>query len=230
MLPCKNDKMKQCFSLPLSCLLLFIVLLPQTAPASPDTVIPEGTRISLQLNNQVSTKQNSEGDPFKAIVTDPVSIGDRIVIPKGSIVAGSISRILRPGRTLKGKAILTLMFQSITIPGRGELPIVASLSGVEGEGNGGLSTEGSIRGEGSGGRDVGRALVPAVIGAGIGGLSGGGRGAGIGAGVGAAIGLTSVFTSRGKDIEMRRGSALKISLDKPLSVPAEAEGTAARNW
>jgi len=152
-----------------------------------------------------------------------------MVIPKGSEVRGSISRILRPGRVFKGKAILTLVFQSISIPGRGELPIVATLVGVDRDGNGGLSTEGSIEAEGSEGRNVGRALTPVVIGAGIGGLAGGGKGAGIGAGVGAAIGLASVFTSHGKEIEMKRGSTMDISLDKPLLVPGEGEGATARN-
>jgi hypothetical protein len=228
MLLCKNERMNRCCSLALSFALMFILFTPVNSLAAADTIVPEGTRICLQLNNHVSTRLNSEGDPFKAIVTEPVYLGDRMVIPKGSEVIGSISRIQRPGR-FKGKAALTLLFQSIRIPGHGELPIVASLTGVDREGNRGISTEGTIEGEGSEGRDVGRVLTPGLVGAGIGGLSSGGRGAGIGAGVGVAIGLATVFTSRGKDIEMRRGSTLDISLDKPLSIPPEADGVAARN-
>ena len=67
-----------------------------------------------------------------------------------------------------------------------------------------------------------------VIGAGIGGLSGGRRGAGIGAGVGAAVGLATVFSSRGKHIEIPRGSAVDIVLDKALSIPTEADGASAK--
>jgi hypothetical protein len=215
----------------LSCaLLLFILSIPQTTLAAADSVIiPEGTRIYLQLNNSVSTSSNMEGDRFKAIVTEPVTVGDRMIIPKGSVVSGSISHILRPGRSFKGKAALTLLFQSINIPGHGELPIVASIAGVDGEGNKRISTEGTIKGEGSGGRDARRVLTPAIVGAGIGTLTGGGKGAGIGTGIGAAIGLTTVFNSRGKDIIMKRGSSLDINLDKPLSVPPEGEDASARN-
>ena len=223
---CKNNRMKK-RSLTLSCVLLLLYL-PQMSLAAAETVIPEGTQICLQLNNHLSTQKNNEGDPFKAIVTEPVSIGERMVIPKGSVVSGSISRILRPGR-FKGKAALTLLFQSINIPGRGELPIAASLTGVDRQGNRGVSAEGTIEGEGAESADVRRVLVPGLAGTGIGGLAGGGKGAAIGAGIGVAIGLTTVFNTRGKDIEMKRGSSLYISLDKPLTIPPESEGATARN-
>jgi type IV secretion system protein VirB10 len=224
MLPCKNGKMT---SIALTCAVFFAFALPQVSSAAADIIIPEGTRICLQLNNHISTKSNSEGDVFKAIVTEPVSVGDRIVIPKGSEVTGSIARILRPGR-VKGKAVMTLLFQSIDIPGRGPLPIVASLTGVGREENSRIGTEGTIEGEGSTRKDLGRVLTPSIIGAGIGTIAGGGRGAGIGAGVGAAVGLATVFNSRGKDIELRRGASLDITLDRALSLPPEAESTAAR--
>ncbi len=220
--------MSRCCSFTLSCVLLFIMLAPSNSLAAADTVLPEGTRICLQLNNHISTRSSSEGDPFKAIVTEPVYLGERMVIPKGSEVRGSISRIQRPGR-FKGKAALTLLFQSINIPGHGELAIVATLTGVDREGNRGISTEGTIEGEGSEGKDVGKVLTPGLVGAGIGGIAGGGRGAAIGAGAGVAIGLATVFTSRGKDIEMRRGSSLDISLDRPLLIPPEVDSPAARN-
>jgi hypothetical protein len=217
--------MKQCCSHSMRCALLFVLFLPQVSLAAGDAILPEGTRISLQLNDSIGTKANSEGDPFKAIVTEPVYTADRIVIPKGSYVTGSISRIQRPGR-FKGKAVMTLQFQSISITGRSQdLPIVASLARVE---NMGINTEGTIEGEGSEGKDAARVLTPGLIGAGIGGLAGGRRSAGIGAGVGAAIGLATVFTSRGKEIEIPRGSAMDIVLDKSLSIPSEAEGTAAK--
>jgi len=199
---------------------LALMLLPAHVLTASDTILPEGTRIYLQLNTPLSTKTNSEGDTFTAVVTEPVSAGERIVIPKGSDVTGSISRIQRPGR-FKGKAVLTLQFQSITIPGRGQVPIVASLVGVDREGNRSVNEEGTIEGGGPSGRAAGRVIVPGLAGAGIGTIAGGGKGAGIGAGVGVAIGLATVFTSRGKDIEIRRGATLDIALDKPLVLPPE---------
>ena len=104
--------------------LIFYIMIPAlfyllgTAPAihAEDVNLPKGTRITLQLNETLSTASNMEGDEFTAAVELPVYLGDRIAIPKGSIVIGSVSRILRPDR-LKGKAVLDLMFQSILVDG-----------------------------------------------------------------------------------------------------------------
>ena len=225
MLPCNNRTMKRC------CLvwsLLFVVFGPMLAAAASDSVLPEGTRIALQLNNPLSTRVNSEGDAFTAVVTAPVYLGDRMVIPKGSKVTGSIARITRPGR-VKGKAVMNLQFQSISIPGRGQVPITATLVRVDSQGNGGVRSEGSVVADSSAGRDSARVLTPAAVGGGIGAITHGAAGAGIGVGVGAAIGLTSVFTSRGKDIEVRRGSTMDIALDRPLTIPPQGEDAAARN-
>lgn len=189
--------------------------------AAGEVTVAEGTRITLQLNEHLSTKLNNEGDSFTAVVSVPVFQGDRLVIPKGSIVSGSISRVVRPGR-FKGKAVMNLLFSSIRIPGRGQFLIVASLARVDPEGNAGVKSEGTIQGDGSAGSDVGRVMKPGLAGAGIGALAGGGRGSAIGAGVGAAVGLATVFATRGKDLEVRRGSTMIISLDRPLVLPIEA--------
>lgn len=217
---CKNRGMKRrCDSLVIFALLLVLVSSSRSIAAS-ETILPEGTRITLQLNRNLSTKTNSEGDTFTAVVTTPVYVGDQIVIPKGSEVSGSISRIIRPGR-FKGKAILHLLFQSIAIPGRGQAPIVATLTRVDPEGNSGIHSEGSVEGESSKGRDAGMVATPTLAGAGIGSATGGGKGAGIGAGIGAALGLAAIFSSRGKDLDLRRGSAIDILLERPLSIPSE---------
>jgi hypothetical protein len=226
MLPCKNSKMNRYCDLGSIVVFLLILLLPQVSKAAVDVVVPEGTRITLQLNNHLSTKSNNEGDPFTAVVMEPVNLGDRMVIPKGSVVTGSISRITRPGR-VRGKAIMALLFQSINIPGRGQLPITASLIGLP-EVNGSVRAEGTVEGEGSGGSDAKRILTPGLIGIGIGILGGGARGAAIGGSAGVIVGTTTVFVTRGKDLEIRRGSTMDISLDRPLSIPPETENISVR--
>ncbi len=206
-------------------LLMLVLTSAQAFAAASNTVLPEKTRIALQLNHNLSTKVNSEGDTFTAYVTVPILIEGQIVIPKGSIVTGSISRILRPGR-FKGKAVMNLLFQTITIPGRGQFSISASLAGVNSQGHGTVKSEGTVEGERSGANDIGRVLVPGIAGAGIGALAGGVKGSAIGAGVGTAIGMAGVFATRGKEIELRRGSMMELLLDQPLTIPQE-EGDSA---
>jgi len=213
-------------NLTLIVMLLLAFLAPPFSEAATEDVIPEGTRITLQLNNHLSTKQNNEGDAFTAVVMVPVYMGDRMVVPKGSLVTGSISRISRPGR-FKGKALMTLLFQSINIPGRGELSITASLVGLP-EANGTVRSEGTVEGKGSEGSDAARILTPGLLGGGIGVLRGGRRGAAIGVGAGVIIGTATVFATRGKDLEFRRGSTMDISLDRPLSIPPEGENAASK--
>ncbi|MDM7997278.1 MAG: hypothetical protein QUT30_16525 [Acidobacteriota bacterium] len=228
MSPCNNTKMRRVSPFLLSSLLLTALLMQSASIAASDTVLPEKTRITLQLNNKLSTRVNSEGDAFTAYVTAPVLIGDKIVIPKGSVVTGSISRIIRPGR-FKGKAVLNVLFQSIEIPGRGQVPIAASLARMDADGEAGIRSEGTVVGEGSEGNDIGRVVMPGIVGAGVGTLAGGGKGAAIGGGIGAAIGLAAVFATRGKEIEVPRGSTLDITLDKPLAIPPEEAGFTAGN-
>ncbi len=203
--------------------LLALLLFPGFAwpQSGSEAVLIEGTRLSLQLNDYLSTKLNNEGDTFTATLTSPVYLKDRILIPKGSIVSGSISRILRPGR-FKGKAVMNLLFNSVRLPGASApLPIVASLVRVDPEGNAGVQAEGTIKGEGSKEKDAATVAAPALSGAAIGAIVGGGRGAAIGAGVGAAVGLATVLAGHGKDLEVRRGSTLDIVLDRPLAIPIE---------
>ncbi|MBN1571068.1 MAG: hypothetical protein JXA73_24745 [Acidobacteria bacterium] len=224
MSPCKNIMMIPFRNPAWSAALVLVLLMQPVSMAAPDTVLPETTRITLQLNNHLSTKVNSEGDSFTAYVTTPVSLGDKIVIPKGSVVTGSISRIIRPGR-FKGKAIMNVLFQSIEIPGRGQLPLVASLAKMGSEASGEIRTEGTVEGEGSEGSDIGKIVMPGLVGTGIGSLAGGGKGAAIGAGIGAAFGLATIFAARGKEIEVPRGSALDIILVKPLTIPTDEENS-----
>jgi len=201
-----------------------------TGIASPqggsETTLSDGTLLQLELNDHLSSKLNREGDTFTATVTVPLYVSERLVVPRGSLVMGNISRIIRPGR-FKGKAVMNLVFQSIRLPGRGDLPILASLARLDSsKGGARVVSESGVQGDASTGRDVVRVATPSLAGAGIGSLAGGGAGSAIGAGIGAAVGLGTVFTTRGKDLEILRGSGMEIRLDRPLQVPLDTSGGA----
>lgn len=194
--------------------LILLVLLPifgvlQPTLSAEEISLPAGTRVSLQLNNVLSTKTNKDGDSFTAVVVRPVYSGSRVVIPKGSVVEGSVSRVLRPGR-FKGKAILELMFKSINLPGQKQVSIAATLVRIDAGQNSGAQPEGRVKGENSGG---GTAKVPASD------LANSLTGGGISIGMGTSAGLTSVFTSMGEDLEINRGAAMEIQLDRRLTLP-----------
>ncbi len=191
-----------------------LLLLPVAAAAQAggEITIPEGTRIICQLNDYLSTKVNNEGDSFTATVSEPVTIKDRIVIPKGSIVSGTVSRLLKPGR-FKGKAAMNLLVSTLRIQGSPEMPIIASVTRV---GDQAVEGEGGVGPRGSKGKDLAKIAAPTATGAGIGAIVAGGKGAGIGAAIGAGIGIFSA--GGGSQIEIPRGTTMEIVLDRALTI------------
>jgi hypothetical protein len=182
--------------------------------------VAEGTKIVFTLNNNLSTKTSEEGDTFSGVVNRSVRVGDRIVIPEGSLVRGTVNHVKRPGR-VKGRAELGLRFDEIELPDGTQIPLAASLTEVDERDKEKVTEEGQVEGEGSKKRDAATIGAGAGIGAVIGAIAGGGKGAAIGAGAGAAAGTGVVLATRGKDAELKRGSELAIQLDRPLSVPVK---------
>jgi hypothetical protein len=175
-----------------------------------DINLPKGTQITLQLSDTLSTAANMEGDEFTAAVSTPVYLGDRIVIPKGSVVTGSVSRILRPDR-LKGKAVLDIMFQSIRVPGYKTANITATLTRIDSAGSSGKqNAENFTERE----KPAGGAAKSEKKKIGIRQQTQDGKNTG--AGVGASGGNPSVFNSQGNDVSIPRGASMYITLDRPL--------------
>ena len=65
----------------------------------------------------MNTKSARSGDKFSSQVEVPVTAHDRIVIPVGSYIIGYVDKSKRAGR-LKGKAELTLKFDTVILPRR----------------------------------------------------------------------------------------------------------------
>jgi len=181
-----------------------------------DIRLPKGTQITLQLNDTLSTAFNLEGDEFTAVVSNPVYLDDQVMIPKGSVVTGSVSRILRPDR-LKGKAVLDLMLQSIRVPGYKTADIAATLVKIDPAGSGGtLAGDNFTERKKSAGGATKSGNSPQI---GIRPQPSGGKNTGIGA----SGGLPSVFNSQGDDLTIPRGAYMDITLERPLTLAEDAE-------
>lgn len=195
---------------------------PSTAedPAAPQPMVvkvPRGTRIHLALNDALSTKTSQVGDAFSGRVSRPVAVNDLVPIPMGSTVHGAVTKVERPGR-VKGRAQLALRFERIELPDGRSLEMAGTLSALGDEEKETVGQEGEVEGEGSRGRDAATIGGGAGVGAIIGGITGGKKGAAIGAGTGAAAGTAVTLLTRGKDVELKRGSEVAVDLSEPLSV------------
>jgi len=201
---------------------LFIIvsvlfLIPGTTPyvRAEEIRLPKGTQITLQLNDTLSTAGSMEGDEFTASAANPVYIGDMIVIPKGSVVTGSVSRILRPDR-LKGKAVLDLMFQSIRVQGYKPADIAATLIRIDPAGSGGTQSQENFTEREKPTRG---ASISGKTKIGVRPQTPGGKNPGISA----SGGFPSVFSSQGGDLKIPRGASMDITLDRQIILVEETE-------
>lgn len=201
---------------------------PQAAPpgaassSSSQVVVPTHTTIPLELRNTINSHTAHAGQAIYCQTIYPITVGNRIVIPAGAYVKGSVTQVVRPGRATKG-AKLGLRFTEITLPNGTTRDLRATLSGFAGSGKEGFKPEESkIEGASSKGEDAGKVASTTITGAEIGTIAGVGKhsvgkGLGIGSAVGAAGGLIWVLASHGKDIVLPPGTSLELELAAPLT-------------
>ena len=196
--------------------------------------VPPGTKVLLQLRSAINTKSAKQGDSVYLASTFPVVVANRVMIPAGVYVQGTIDRVTRAGH-VKGRSQLDMHFTSIIFPNGTvvEIPgIVNALPGarqqtVKDDGEGPIEQAGDkTRNAG----EVAKIAIPTggTVGS-IGGLAGGhpiaGGIAGIGAGL-AVAGLVSLFT-RGADVNIDSGTQVEMLLQRPLILQeANLSGTA----
>jgi hypothetical protein len=74
--------------------------------------VPEGMLVKVKLLDEVSSAKSSPGEEFRYQVIETVSSNNMVIIPKGTVGYGRISRITRPGN-LGIDARLMLDFREI---------------------------------------------------------------------------------------------------------------------
>ncbi len=185
-------------------------------PQSEELVVPAGTIIPIALSAFINSRGSQVGDPFYADTVYPIWIQQRLVIPKGSTIKGTVTEVIRPGR-IKGKARIALRIDNILLPNGVNRDLVAVFHGIHGPGEEKLDrkTE-TVEMGGSKGQDAGTIMGTTGEGAIIGAVADGGKGAGIGAGAGAAVGLATVLFTRGRDLVLDPGTQFDLELRQPL--------------
>jgi len=184
-------------------------------------VLEPGTRVPLSMINSISTKQAATGDRVYLETVFPVMVDNRIVIPPGSYVAGTVTDVKRPGR-VQGRGQLYVRFDSLTLPNGVTRDFRARIGSLDGRASEELEREeGVVKSEGNKSGDARTIGESAAAGASVGTIAGAaadnvGMGAGIGAAAGAAAGLVGVLLSRGPDAVLSRGTTLEMVLDRTL--------------
>ncbi|HEY2375592.1 MAG TPA: hypothetical protein VGH98_06415 [Gemmatimonadaceae bacterium] len=169
-------------------LLLALMLAPATTWAQQSVVIPAGTRLTVRLNEELSTENRRKGSVFSARLEKPIMVDGRVVVPSGALAYGRILDVERNKRIGRPKLDGTLT--SLMIGGR-EVPIVTDVVGAEGKHGGGLVKIGA------------GTLIGAIAGAPV-------AGAAVGAGVGAVM--------KGSDLVIPAGTIGEVGLKHDVTV------------
>lgn len=202
-----------------------LLLLAPGAHAQSNQVIT-GTQVRLSLMTSISTSVAHEGDPFTAIVAEPVFIGSQMVLPAGARVHGQVSNVTRPKffSMIRGGASMNLAFKSIEIESRifpVQMSILALYNGgaTSGKQRGDLKTiEGVVIEEK---HDVKSDILDVSVGVGGGSLVGA-----IFSHVvrGTVIGLVGssayIVAKKGKDVELPAQTGLLVRMDSNVALPS----------
>lgn len=180
---------------------------PAPAPAivAPVTV-PSGTELALAMTNGITTKTAKVGDPVQAILTAPVLVGGKTIIPAGATVVGEVTEVISGTAKIGGHPTLGLAFNEIRLEDGRRLGINAKLTQV-----------GRKETNRDAAKIAGGALVGAIVGDQV---SDKNSGKIVGAVLGGAAGA-AIAHNTGGEVELKDGAAVTIALTSSVTVPAK---------
>jgi len=168
-------------------------------------IIPKDTELIVELQDDISTDKNREGDKFVAKVVSPAELS-------GAIVEGHINKITKPGR-IKRRSELSLSFDRIVFSNErwsNFSGILTEVMAVKGDNIRRIDDEGTAVGKSSIKPDAAKVGAATGTGATVGVIAGGPVGAAVGAGIGAAFGVGAVVVERGKHINLGVNQQLRV--------------------
>jgi hypothetical protein len=183
----------------LSCALIVAAL----ASAATAQQIPAGTHLLLRMEHSISSKTAKPGDGVHMRTVTPINVAGNIVVPIGSYAQGTVVKA-QAARLAHRGADLQIRLETLFLPTGGVVTVSALSSSFYDEQH----------------RPSGPGKTPAVVLAAIlaGVAAGGETGARIGLGAGAGAILIPIIAGRGKEIELRQGSALDVTFDQPAEL------------
>lgn len=181
---------------------------PPPAPELVDLTVPSDAVLGLQIERTVSSELARLEDKVDARVTRDVRVSDRIAIPAGSTVRGSVTEVERGGR-MKGKARLAIRFHTIVLADGTQVALKTDPVVREGQSPGGESAAKV------GGAAIGGAILGAIL--------GGGKGAAIGGAVGAGAGTAAAMTNDRNPATLTAGTTVTVRMQAPVTVTVQKE-------
>jgi hypothetical protein len=180
--------------------------LENQAPPLEQFVISSDSVIGLSLDTTVTSETARVEDPVQARITRDVKVGDKVAIPAGTIVRGTVTDVERGGK-LKTRARLGLTFTTIMMPDGAEVPIQTEAVFRDGASPGDAAT-----------KKIGAGAVAGTI---LGAIFGGAKGALIGGATGAAGGTAVAEVGDRHPATFPAGATVTVRLRAPVTVTVE---------
>jgi hypothetical protein len=173
------------------------------APRAEMVAIPEGTKISVRLEQAVSTERNRSGDQIATSLDEPLMVDGKLAAPASSKVVALLTDVTDSGR-VEGRASLTVVLRTLEI----------------GDEQYDLTTQPrTFVARSTKKKDAAVIAGGAALGAAIGAIAGGGKGAAIGAGVGGGSGTGYVLATKGEPVAYGPETRMTFALTEPLELP-----------
>jgi len=102
----------------------------QPAPGATSVTIPAGTSIALVLTHPIQSRYIHRGDPIYAQITAPITSGNEVVIPEGTLVQGTVDKLGRNG----SRGELRLQSMAIDFPDGYVAPVAGPITMQSDEG------------------------------------------------------------------------------------------------
>ncbi len=181
---------------------------PPPAPEFIEVTVPSDAVLGLQIERTVTSELARVEDRVDARVTRDVRIENRVAIPAGSTVRGSVTEVDKGGR-MKGKARLAIRFHTIVLADGTQLPLKTDAVVREGQSPGGESAAKV------GGAAIGGAILGAIL--------GGSKGAAIGGAVGAGAGTAAAMSNDRNPATLSAGTTVTVRMQAPVTVTVQKE-------
>jgi hypothetical protein len=204
----------------------FALFFTPAAHGQDTTQIIPGTQVRLALVEGLSTSVAHNGDPFTAIVAEPVFSGNTLILPAGAKVHGTVSNVDRPKffSMFRGGASMNINFTSVEVASRifpARMSILSLYNGTTetGKQRKDLKTVEGVVVEPN--RDVKSVVEDVAIG------TAGGSMVGVvfsrvvrGTVIGLVGGSAYVVAKKGKDVELPAQTGILVRVDTTVSLPS----------
>lgn len=114
-------------------------------PALDRGAVAAGAQLRVAVESKLSSKDSRGGEVVTGRLLEPLFVGDKVLLPEGALVNGTVSRAKRAGRPYRAGA-LSFGFHSLQFAANQKIEAPLTISGGELSGGSRIDKEGAITG------------------------------------------------------------------------------------